>query len=227
MTTPFPLRLAAALLAGVVASACAQASQSDADAGNFQRCLQGDAWCDLEQLTEREHAQIVEASGAIHLEHCLAGKRCNSSLLSASERARVEAAVAGMNLQACLDGRSACRRDALDADQRERVAAADLARNVERCLDGLPGCEADALTRAQRQAARERYLERNLAACQQGFASACRPQDLTAEQAVFVHRRRLEGNLYLCTYALIGCVDELLTPEQRVRIRATRSAAAQ
>jgi hypothetical protein len=205
-------------------SACATAPAPQADAQNFQRCLQGDAWCDQASLTAQERERIVERSAALHLEHCLAGKRCNDALLSDTERAQVQAAVIELNLQACLAGDSGCRSELLDGAQQARVTAADRARNVERCLDALPGCDLQALRPDEREAARQRYLARNFAACQQGFASNCQPHDLDPEQAALVQERRLQANLFLCTYALVGCVDALLTPQQRQEIAALREA---
>jgi hypothetical protein len=210
-------------LSGCLLAACTQPPVQHSDAANFQRCLQGDAWCEPDRLGAREREQILEASTALHLEHCLAGKRCNRSLLSPAERATVEAAVARLNLQACLAGHSDCRREALESEQLAQVEAGESARNLDRCLAGLPDCDRQRLSAEELAAAHQADRARNFASCQQGFASNCNPAELTAEQADYVLRRRLEANLYLCTYALIGCVDDLLTPAQRAQVAHRRA----
>jgi hypothetical protein len=226
MTAPWPApacgrRLARLLVFGTaLLAACASPHTANPDLANFQRCLQGDAWCDQQRLTEQQRMQIVEASAALHMQHCLEGRRCNRALLTAEEGAEVDAALAELNLQACLDGESGCGIDALTPAQREQAEANARRRNVERCLDDLPGCDPGALTDDERAAARARYLARNFAACQQSFASDCNLQDLDAVQAELVRVRQLEANLYLCTYALVGCVEDLLTSEQRATLRS-------
>ena len=52
----------------------------------------------------------------------------------------------------------------------------------------------------------------------------CRVEGLTPDQRAEVKRRRREVNLFLCTYSLVGCVQDLLTAEERAQIATTRPA---
>ena len=59
-----------------------------------------------------------------------------------------------------------------------------------------------------------------------GTLVSCNRNDLSTEQRELVNRRNLTLNLYVCTYALMGCDERLLTAEQRDQIRTVRAAQA-
>ena len=152
-----------------------------------------------------------------HFRDCLAGLRCNAALLSWQEQHRVRLAVSQLNFQACISGEAACSKDALTDDQR-----ADQSRNFEACLGGLTSCNPALLGEVQRTSVREAYEQRNFSGCMNtvGTLVRCNLDVLSPEQQDLVRRRNLAVNLFLCTNAVLGCDESLLTPEQRARIAA-------
>ena len=206
----------------IMAQPPAQADPAVPGRDNFGRCLAVDPYCNLSQLSEIERRQVFEAAHRQHLEACLAGRRCNPARLDERDRVQVAQALARLNFEVCLRGEGGCRLAALDAGQRTEVERALQARNLEYCLSGLTACDPGRLTAEQQVAVRSSYLERNFIVCLQGFQefTGCRLDDLTDAQRQQVEGRMREANLYVCTHALLGCNDALLTPEQRARLRA-------
>jgi hypothetical protein len=218
--TPILIFLAAAAVAAPTDAAAERA----ADGANFKRCLAGDPYCEMRKLSPQQRQRVFEQAQRHHLESCLAGRMCNRAALTPDEQARVQSAVAQLNFRACLAGEADCRFDDLTPDQRAEVDRAEHARNLERCLAGLTGCDESRLEPAQLRQARERASERNYALCLQGAFVDCRLDELSAEQGARVEQRRREANLFLCTHSLVGCVQELLTAEERAQVAATRPA---
>lgn len=166
--------------------------------------------------------RMLKAHRDSHYEDCLSGRRCNEALLSPERRTRVRAAVARLNLDACLRGESTCRHSALSEDERARVEHAAEVRNLDYCLSGLTACDLVPLTEPQHQQVRAAYLQRNFMACANrvGTFMPCDESALSVEQQAQVRQRNLAANVYICMNALMGCVEELLTPEQRARYEA-------
>jgi len=191
---------------------------------NFERCLADDYTCNSTLLTAEETERLIEARGPEHFLDCLAGRRCNESLLSEAELAQVRAATGQINFESCLRGEAVCSRENLSEGQRSEVAQAGNARNFMYCLSGLSACDRSTLTETQTAAAHSAYLQRNFAGCMNsvGTLLSCNPDDLSTEQRDLVRKRNLAVNLYVCSNALIGCVDELLTPQQRAELKAKR-----
>lgn len=213
------------LLAAVaIAAPMAAAAARTGDSANLKRCLAGEAHCDTRRLSPQQRQAVFERARRNHLESCLAGRMCNRSALNPVEQARVRAAVAELNFRACMAGEAGCRFEDLAAGQRVEVERAASERNLERCLSGLTGCDEGPLDPGQLLEVRKRASERNYALCLQGAFVDCRLEELSAEQRARVERRRRDANLYLCTYSLVGCVPDLLTPEERAQVAATRPA---
>lgn len=165
---------------------------------------------------------VLAAHRDAHYEDCLAGLRCNQALLSSERRERVRATVARLNLDACLRGEGSCQRTTLSEDERVRVARAAEERNLEYCLSGLTACDPVPLTEDQRRRVQAAALRRNYMACMNSVGTflACDLDALSPEQREHVRQRNLAANEYVCMNALMGCIEELLTPEQRARYAA-------
>lgn len=201
----------------IVASGCASPPQRT----NFERCLDDDYTCNSALLDAEETRRLIEVRRPQHFLDCLAGRRCNESILDEAERRQVRQALGQRNFEACLKGEAECRRDQLADSQRAQVEQAGGMRNFMYCVSGLSACEKELLTEDQRAAARDAYLQRNFAGCMNsvGTLLRCRQDDLSVEQLELVQRRNVAVNFYICSNALIGCNDALLTPEQRVALQ--------
>lgn len=221
------IRLTGTGAALLLALAIVPDSAGQTAAGNLRACLEGYSHCDLSLLDEAARQQVREAENRRHLQDCLRGKRCNPAMLGDAERREVEAAVARLNLENCLRGDGICREQALDDQERLRVEDAAHRRNREYCYSGLAACDPSRLSDAEQAEAHRRYLERNFGNCVPGFErfTKCNPDDLSAEQRATLGQRLREANLYICTHALMGCREELLTPQQRTAIDARRAGA--
>jgi hypothetical protein len=193
---------------------------------NLRACVDGYSHCDLSLLDEQARQQVAEADNRRHFQDCLSGKRCNLAKLGTSERRRVEESVARLNLENCLRGDGRCRKDMLADDERNQVEQAARRRNLDYCYNGLAACEESWLSDAERSEAHSRYLERNFGNCVPGFErfTRCNPDDLSESQRAVLRQRLREANLYICTHALMGCDEELLTPGERATIGAIRPA---
>jgi len=210
-----------ALIAAATLGACAGPAQRS----NLERCLANDYTCNPALLTETETQRLIDADTPLHFQDCLAGRRCNETLLDEPELRQVRQAVAQLNFQACVNGEAGCRQWMLTGAQREETGRAEGARNFGFCLSGISECDPSTLTDSQRAAAREAWLQRNFAACMNsvGTLLPCNRAELSAEQLELVDRRNLAVNLYICSNALIGCNEGLLTEEQRVAVQAEKS----
>lgn len=188
---------------------------------NFDSCLADEYACNPALLTAAQAEQLIEARGPQHFLDCLAARRCNEARLSEAELVQVRRAVALLNFEACLKGEATCDSKSLSAEQRGQVEQAGGLRNFMYCLSGLSACDPYALTDDQRTASRDAYLQRNFAGCMNsvGTLLSCNPDDLSTAQRDLVQRRNLAVNFYVCSNALIGCVEDLLTAEQRAEIR--------
>ena len=164
----------------------------------------------------------MELKGRQHFQDCLAGLRCNLSVLSEQEQRQAHMAFSQLNFQTCFRGEAACREEALSVDQRIEVQHADRLRNFEACLGGLTRCDEAMLSESQLAAVRDAYAQRNFSGCMNtvGTLVGCNLDDLSDEQRGLVRRRNLAVNLFLCGNAILGCNDSLLTPEQRARLAA-------
>lgn len=191
---------------------------------NFEHCLADDYACNSALLTAQETEQLIEVRGPQHFRDCLAGRRCNEARLSEAELVQVRRTVGHLNFEVCLRGEAICNLQNLSSDQRSLVDQAGGLRNFMYCLSGLSACDQSALTDDQRATAHDAYLQRNFAGCMNsvGTLLSCHLDDLSAGQRELVQQRNLEVNFYLCSNALIGCVGELLTPEQRSALREKR-----
>lgn len=191
---------------------------------NFEHCLVDDYACNSTLLTGRETEQLIEARGPQHFLDCLAGRRCNEARLSEAELVQVRRTVGHLNFEACLRGEATCNLQNLSSDQRSQVDQAGGVRNFMYCVSGLSACARSVLTDDQRAAAHDAYLQRNFAGCMNsvGTLLGCNLNDLSAGQRELVQQRNLEVNFYICSNALIGCVADLLTPEQRSALRLRR-----
>ena len=180
--------------------------------------------CNSTLLTGRETEQLIEARGPQHFLDCLAGRRCNEARLSEAELVQVRRTVGHLNFEACLRGEATCNLQNLSSDQRSQVDQAGGVRNFMYCVSGLSACARSVLTDDQRAAAHDAYLQRNFAGCMNsvGTLLGCNLNDLSAGQRELVQQRNLEVNFYICSNALIGCVADLLTPEQRSALRLRR-----
>jgi hypothetical protein len=219
------LRVVLLLLSAVAALCCPSAealATPSSKADNVKRCLVGDPYCDMRKLSATQRRRVFERAQRRHLDSCLAGLMCNMAVLTQDEQARVRAAVAHINYQACREGRAGCRPEDLSEAQRREAARLEQERNLDRCLNGLSGCDESLLSASQIDDARERARERNYALCLQGAFVECRIEDLSAERRARVEQRRREANLFLCTYSLVGCREDLLTAQERERVAQTR-----
>jgi len=195
-------------------------STAPAHKTNFQLCLEDDSTCNSALLTDEQTRQLVEVRRPQHFLDCLAGRRCHEAALDEREREQVRQAADQRNFKACLQGEADCRKDDLREGQREQVDLAGGARNFMYCVSGLSACDPAALTPEQARSAREAYLQRNFAGCMNsvGTLLRCNADDLSTEQRELVLRRNVAVNFYICSNALIGCNDALLTPEQRATL---------
>lgn len=215
-------RVLAVLLSNLILLVPSGCTTVAAQRANFDRCLANERSCDASLLTVGEQQRLFELRSRQHVQDCLAGLRCNTALLSGRERRQVRMAVSQLNFQACFRGEAACRPEALTDEQRIEVQQADRLRNFEACLGGLTRCNEVILNEAQLAEVRDAYAQRNFSGCMNTVDTlvGCNPDDLSAEQRDLVRRRNLAVNLFLCSNAILGCNDSMLTPEQRARIVA-------
>lgn len=211
---------------GLLFLALAACSTDAPRKANLQRCLADEPYCDVSVLSDAEHQQVLDSISRRHFQDCLAGLRCNEALLTEPEQQQVRLSVAQLNFQACLRGEGTCRESLLTEQQRREVEQIGDHRNLEFCIAGLTSCNEAALTDPQRAAAWEAYSQRNFAGCMNavGTLVTCNRSDLSAEQRALVDRRNLAVNVFVCSNALMGCNQDLLTPEQRDRIATIRGA---
>ncbi len=192
---------------------------------NFAICLANERACAESALSAQERQRIAEVHRQQHFQDCLARQRCNEMSLSKRELLQVREAVARLNTQACLRAEATCDARLLTEAQRTEVQEAMRQRNKESCLAGLIACKEDALSAEERAAVRVAYAERNFSGCMNtvGTLVQCNREDLTSEQLEMVRRRNLAANYFLCATGAFGCIENLLTEEQRIRIRANAS----
>lgn len=191
---------------------------------NFRDCLADEYTCNSALLTEEQTRQLIEVRRPQHFLDCLAGRRCNESLLDPAELGQARQAAVQRSFAACLRGEADCRTELLDDNQRMQVDRAGNSRNFMYCVSGLSACDPGTLTPEQAASARAAYLQRNFAGCMNsvGTLLRCNAGDLTVEQRELVLRRNVAVNFYICSNALIGCNDALLTPEQRQGLAGRR-----
>ena len=195
---------------------------------NFDNCLAEKRSCLEARLSAAELAELLRMRNQQHFAECLAGRRCDEDALPTAQRQEVRRAVSLLNFQACQRGESDCRITALTEAEKRTVENAETARNRDRCLNGLSSCKRWALTPGELAAAREAALRRNYEACLNsvGTLLPCDPEKLTREQNERVQERRRSVNLYICANALMGCVEDWLTPEERDAFAAKRATLA-
>jgi hypothetical protein len=212
------IRAVAAIMAAAWLSAGCSAPE---ERTNFQHCLADDYRCNSALLGPEETQKLIEVRAPQHFLECLQGLRCNDAILSEPQLRQVRQARAQRNFEACLKGDADCRRDLLDDAQRAQVEQAGESRNFMYCVSGLSACDEAALTAEQQAAAREAYLQRNFSGCMNsvGTLLRCNSDDLSAEQRDLVHERNVAVNFWICSHALLGCDDALLTPDQRAAMQ--------
>jgi hypothetical protein len=195
---------------------------------NLENCLEDKRGCMESRLSLAEHETLIQVRHQRHFQECMEGRRCDLESLDAVQRRKVQEALSRFNYQACLRGESSCVFAGLSDEEKTKVAAAETARNLDRCVNGLASCKQWALSSIQLVAVREAYLHRNFAACLNGVGTLlrCNPDDLTTAQSIQVRERRLAVNIYICANALMGCVEDWLTPEQRETFSAVRAKLA-
>lgn len=217
-----PLRSIAGVLVSLCLLALGACATNKSGMSNFNRCLADERGCNTALLTDVEQQHLFELNSRQHFQDCLAGLRCNAALLGEQEQHQVQMAVAQLNFQACIRGEAACREEALSEEQHIEFVQADRLRNFEACLGGLTRCNEALLGEGQLVAVRDAYAQRNFSGCMNtvGTLVGCNHGDLSAEQRDLVRRRNLAVNLFLCANAILGCNEDLLTPEQRARITA-------
>ncbi len=215
----------AALLAlsGLALSLCGCSAHSGLTA-NFAHCLANERSCEESRLSATEQEHIAESRRQQHLQDCLARQRCNEGSLSEQELRQVREAVARLNNEACLRAEADCDERLLTERQRLGVQAAMRLRNKENCMAGLVTCEETLLSATELTQMRAAYEERNFSGCMNavGTLVQCNPEDLTAEQREMVNRRAIAANYFLCANAAFGCVESLLTEDQRACLRAAQ-----
>jgi hypothetical protein len=209
------------LLSALLVSLVGCAAQSGG-ASNYERCLANERSCDEPRLSAMEREHIAESRRKRHFQDCLARLRCNEGSLSEQELRQVRETVSRLNFEACLRGEAACDERLLEDAERTAVYEAMRIRNKGNCMAGLVTCEEYYLNDTELAQMRAAYAQRNFSGCMNtvGTLVQCNPEDLTDEQREQVKRRQLAANYFLCANAAFGCVESLLTEEQRARLHS-------